>query len=219
MAQYNYLIEYYFEKEPYTKYRAFFATDEVFQECKVSYYDLKSAIPVVSELYEYFMYDTQKRGRAHFIMPDNPIYVRVIQGLDKAIETEQIFDEEQFWSKICPYIHRNRVSEILKEIDKTFSMKSVAQKKQGKLIQTSILLLLYKRCILFNKMSFKDFKSLIVLFYGIKDCSYKENDCTNGFKCDGKCETCFIENRSDGMCLEIYKNNRSLFTSKMRKTF
>lgn len=35
MAQYNYLIEYYFEKEPYTKYRAFFATDEVFHRSKV----------------------------------------------------------------------------------------------------------------------------------------------------------------------------------------
>ena len=49
MAQYNYLIEYYFAKEPYTKYRAFFATDEVFQECRVSYYDMKSGITVVKE--------------------------------------------------------------------------------------------------------------------------------------------------------------------------
>ena len=219
MAQYNYLIEYYFAKEPYTKYRAFFATDEVFQECRVSYYDMKSGIPVVKELYSYFMYDTQKRGKAHFIMEDNPIYVRVIQGLDKATETVQEFDAEQFWSKICPYIHHNRVDEILKEIDKTFDMKSIAKKKQGKLTQTSILLLLYKRCSLFNKMSFKDFRLLVTSYYGIKYCSYKENDCTNGFKCDGKCESCFIEDRSNGMCLEIYKNNRSLFTSKMKKTF
>ena len=218
MAQYNYLIEYYFAKEPYTKYRAFFAT-EVFQECRVSYYDMKSGIPVVKELYSYFMYDTQKRGKAHFIMEDNPIYVRVIQGLDKATETVQEFDAEQFWSKICPYIHHNRVDEILKEIDKTFDMKSIAKKKQGKLTQTSILLLLYKRCSLFNKMSFKDFRLLVTSYYGIKDCSYKENDCTNGFKCDGKCESCFMEDRSNGMCLEIYKNNRSLFTSKMKKTF
>lgn len=219
MAQYNYLIEYYFAKEPYTKYRAFFDTDEVFQECRVSYYDMKSGIPVVKELYSYFMYDTQKRGKAHFIMEDNPIYVRVIQGLDKATETVQEFDAEQFWSKICPYIHHNRVDEILKEIDKTFDMKSIAKKKQGKLTQTSILLLLYKRCSLFNKMSFKDFRLLVTSYYGIKDCSYKENDCTNGFKCDGKCESCFMEDRSNGMCLEIYKNNRSLFTSKMKKTF
>jgi hypothetical protein len=219
MAQYNYLIEYYFAKEPYTKYRAFFATDEVFQECRVSYYDMKSGIPVVRELYSYFMYDTQKRGKAYFIMEDNPIYVRVIQGLDKATETVQEFDAEQFWSKICPYIHHNRVDEILKEIDKTFDMKSIAKKKQGKLTQTSILLLLYKRCSLFNKMSFKDFRLLVTSYYGIKDCSYKENDCTNGFKCDGKCESCFMEDRSNGMCLEIYKNNRSLFTSKMKKTF
>lgn len=219
MAQYNYLIEYYFAKEPYTKYRAFFATDEVFQECRVSYYDMKSGIPVVKELYSYFMYDTQKRGKAHFIMEDNPIYVRVIQGLDKATETVQEFDAEQFWSKICPYIHHNRVDEILKEIDKTFDMKSIAKKKHGKLTQTSILLLLYKRCSLFNKMSFKDFRLLVTSYYGIKDCSYKENDCTNGFKCDGKCESCFMEDRSNGMCLEIYKNNRSLFTSKMKKTF
>ena len=219
MAQYNYLIEYYFAKEPYTKYRAFFATDEVFQECRVSYYDMKSGIPVVKELYSYFMYDTQKIGKAHFIMEDNPIYVRVIQGLDKATETVQEFDAEQFWSKICPYIHHNRVDEILKEIDKTFDMKSIAKKKQGKLTQTSILLLLYKRCSLFNKMSFKDFRLLVTSYYGIKDCSYKENDCTNGFKCDGKCESCFMEDRSNGMCLEIYKNNRSLFTSKMKKTF
>ena len=219
MVQYNYLIEYYFAKEPYTKYRAFFATDEVFQECRVSYYDMKSGIPVVRELYSYFMYDTQKRGKAHFIMEDNPIYVRVIQGLDKATETVQEFDAEQFWSKICPYIHHNRVDEILKEIDKTFDMKSIAKKKQGKLTQTSILLLLYKRCSLFNKMSFKDFRLLVTSYYGIKDCSYKENDCTNGFKCDGKCESCFMEDRSNGMCLEIYKNNRSLFTSKMKKTF
>jgi len=219
MAQYNYLIEYYFAKEPYTKYRAFFATDEVFQECRVSYYDMKSGIPVVKELYSYFMYDTQKRGKAHFIMEDNPIYVRVIQGLDKATETVQEFDAEQFCSKICPYIHHNRVDEILKEIDKTFDMKSIAKKKQGKLTQTSILLLLYKRCSLFNKMSFKDFRLLVTSYYGIKDCSYKENDCTNGFKCDGKCESCFMEDRSNGMCLEIYKNNRSLFTSKMKKTF
>ena len=219
MAQYNYLIEYYFAKEPYTKYRAFFATDEVFQECRVSYYDMKSGIPVVKELYSYFMYDTQKRGKAHFIMEDNPIYVRVIQGLDKATETVQEFDAEQFWSKICPYIHHNRVDEILKEIDKTFDMKSIAKKKQGKLTHTSILLLLYKRCSLFNKMSFKDFRLLVTSYYGIKDCSYKENDCTNGFKCDGKCESCFMEDRSNGMCLEIYKNNRSLFTSKMKKTF
>ena len=219
MAQYNYLIEYYFAKEPYTKYRAFFATDEVFQECRVSYYDMKSGIPVVRELYSYFMYDTQKRGKAHFIMEDNPIYVRVIQGLDKATETVQEFDAEQFWSKICPYIHHNRVDEILKEIDKTFDMKSIAKKKHGKLTQTSILLLLYKRCSLFNKMSFKDFRLLVTSYYGIKDCSYKENDCTNGFKCDGKCESCFMEDRSNGMCLEIYKNNRSLFTSKMKKTF
>ena len=219
MAQYNYLIEYYFAKEPYTKYRAFFATDEVFQECRVSYYDMKSGIPVVKELYSYFMYDTQKRGKAHFIMEDNPIYVRVIQGLDKATETVQEFDAEQFWSKICPYIHHNRVDEILKEIDKTFDMKSIAKKKQGKLTQTSILLLLYKRCSLFNKMSFKDFRLLVTSYYGIKDCSYKENDCTKGFKCDGKCESCFMEDRSNGMCLEIYKNNRSLFTSKMKKTF
>lgn len=219
MAQYNYLIEYYFAKEPYTKYRAFFATDEVFQECRVSYYDMKSGIPVVRELYSYFMYDTQKRGKAHFIMEDNPIYVRVIQGLDKATETVQEFDAEQFWSKICPYIHHNRVDEILKEIDKTFDMKSIAKKKQGKLTQTSILLLLYKRCSLLNKMSFKDFRLLVTSYYGIKDCSYKENDCTNGFKCDGKCESCFMEDRSNGMCLEIYKNNRSLFTSKMKKTF
>ena len=219
MAQYNYLIEYYFAKEPYTKYRAFFDTDEVFQECRVSYYDMKSRIPVVKELYSYFMYDTQKRGKAHFIMEDNPIYVRVIQGLDKATETVQEFDAEQFWSKICPYIHHNRVDEILKEIDKTFDMKSIAKKKQGKLTQTSILLLLYKRCSLFNKMSFKDFRLLVTSYYGIKDCSYKENDCTNGFKCDGKCESCFMEDRSNGMCLEIYKNNRSLFTSKMKKTF
>ena len=70
----------------------------------------------------YFMYDTQKRGKAHFIMEDNPIYVRVIQGLDKATETVQEFDAEQFWSKICPYIHHNRVDEILKEIDKTLSL-------------------------------------------------------------------------------------------------
>lgn len=219
MAQYNYLIEYYFAKEPYTKYRAFFATDEVFQECRVSYYDMKSGIPVVRELYSYFMYDTQKRGKAYFIMEDNPIYVRVIQGLNKATETVQEFDAEQFWSKICPYIHHNRVDEILKEIDKTFDMKSIAKKKQGKLTQTSILLLLYKRCSLFNKMSFKDFRLLVTSYYGIKDCSYKENDCTNGFKCDGKCESCFMEDRSNGMCLEIYKNNRSLFTSKMKKTF
>ncbi len=219
MAQYNYLIEYYFAKEPYTKYRAFFATDEVFQECKVSYYDMKSRIRVVRELYSYFMYDTQKRGKAHFIMEDNPIYVRVIQGLDKATETVQKFDAEQFWSKICPYIHHNRVDEILKEVDKTFDMKSIAKKKQGKLTQTSILLLLYKRCSLFNKMSFKDFRLLVTSYYGIKDCSYKENDCTNGFKCDGKCESCHMEDRSNGMCLEIYKNNRSLFTSKMKKTF
>ena len=127
MAQYNYLIEYYFAKEPYTKYRAFFATDEVFQECRVSYYDMKSRIPVVRELYSYFMYDTQKRGKAHFIMEDNPIYVRVVQGLDKATETTQEFDEEHFWSKICPYIHRNRVSDILKEIDKNFDIKSIAK--------------------------------------------------------------------------------------------
>ncbi len=152
-------------------------------------------------------------------MEDNPIYVRVIQGLDKATETVQEFDAEQFWSKICPYIHHNRVDEILKEIDKTFDMKSIAKKKQGKLTQTSILLLLYKRCSLFNKMSFKDFRLLVTSYYGIKDCSYKENDCTNGFKCDGKCESCFMEDRSNGMCLEIYKNNRSLFTSKMKKTF
>ena len=180
---------------------------------------MKSGIPVVRELYSYFMYDTQKRGKAYFIMEDNPIYVRVIQGLDKATETVQEFDAEQFWSKICPYIHHNRVDEILKEIDKTFDMKSIAKKKQGKLTQTSILLLLYKRCSLFNKMSFKDFRLLVTSYYGIKDCSYKENDCTNGFKCDGKCESCFMEDRSNGMCLEIYKNNRSLFTSKMKKTF
>lgn len=219
MAQYNYLIEYYFAKEPYTKYRAFFATDEIFQECRVSYYDMKSRIPVVRELYSYFMYDTQKRGKAHFIMEDNPIYVRVVQGLDKAAETTQEFDEEHFWSKICPYIHRNRVSDILKEIDKNFDIKSITKRKQGKLIQTSILLLLYKRCQLFNKMSFKDFRLLITSYYGIKDCPYKENDCTNGFKCDGMCESCFVDNRTDSMCLEIYKNNRSLFTNKLKKTF
>lgn len=127
-------------------------------------------------------------------------------------------DKEEVLEKLCPFIHRRRVEDILQDVDKSLGL---TLNNMDKLEQTSVFLLLYKRCNLFNKMVFSKFKFLLTQYYGISDNSYKENDCTNNRrpKCVGDCECAVVKCLCTGKCAEIYCNNRSLFGNKLKKNY
>ena len=180
MSRYTYLIEYFFQEEPYTKYRAFFQTDEVFKECVVSYGDLHHSIIVTEELYSFFMYDSQKQGRAHFIMPNNPIHVKVLKAIDRGkIEKTSILpnqSKEEILEALCPqYRKRVILKQLLDEVEETYKVATLP-----KLDKACIVLLLRDNCFLFSSRianNFSLFRRKLLAYYGVEDVSYKENHC------------------------------------------
>ena len=127
-----------------------------------------------------------------------------------------VMNKEEVLRELSPYIHHKRINEILLKIDEELGL---TINRRDKLEQTTIFLLLYKRCNLFNKMVFSKFKSLLTQYYGIEDNSYKENDCTNGRnpKCSGNCDNDIAERLCKGKCAEIYCGNPSLFRNALKK--
>lgn len=125
-------------------------------------------------------------------------------------------NKEEVLRELSPYIHHKRINEILLKIDEELGL---TINRRDKLEQTTIFLLLYKRCNLFNKMVFSKFKRLLTQYYGIEDNSYKENDCTNGRnpKCSGNCDNDIAERLCKGKCAEIYCGNPSLFRNALKK--
>ena len=114
-----------------------------------------------------------------------------------------VMNKEEVLRELSPYVHHKRINEILLKIDEELGL---TINRRDKLEQTTIFLLLYKRCNLFNKMVFSKFKRLLTQYYGIEDNSYKENDCTNGRnpKCSGNCDNDIAERLCKGKCAEIY---------------
>lgn len=186
LKKYTYLIEFYFENEPYTKRRSFFQTDEVFEECVVGYANAHSSIKVKEELYSYFMYNTQSQGQGYFIEDGNPIHVKVVQKLERGAETEfaeidnseeePSVSKEQLLTELCPPIaQRRKLKEILREVDENYHLS-----RMTKLDVACIALLLQKHCFLFNQniaTKFTQFRKRILAYYGLDDVSYKENHC------------------------------------------
>lgn len=127
-----------------------------------------------------------------------------------------VMNKEEVLRELSPYIHHKRINEILLKIDEELGL---TINRRDKLEQTTIFLLLYKRCNLFNKMVFSKFKRLLAQYYGIEDNSYKENDCTNGRnpKCSGNCDNDIAERLCKGKCAEIYCGNPSLFRNALKK--
>ena len=127
-----------------------------------------------------------------------------------------VMNKEEILRELSPYIHHKRINEILLKIDEELGL---TINRRDKLEQTTIFLLLYKRCNLFNKMVFSKFKRLLTQYYGIEDNSYKENDCTNGRnpKCSGNCDNDIAERLCKGKCAEIYCGNPSLFRNALKK--
>lgn len=127
-----------------------------------------------------------------------------------------VMNKEEILRELSPYIHHKRINEILLKIDEELGL---TINRRDKLEQTTIFLLLYKRCNLFNKMVFSKFKRLLTQYYGIEDNSYKENDCTNGRnpKCSGNCDNDIAERLCKGKCAEIYCGNPSLFKNALKK--
>lgn len=127
-----------------------------------------------------------------------------------------VMNKEEVLRELSPYIHHKRINEILLKIDEELGL---TINRRDKLEQTTIFLLLYKRCNLFNKMVFSKFKRLLTQYYGIEDNSYKENDCTNGRnpKCSGNCDNDIAERLCKGKCAEIYCGNPSLFRNALKK--
>jgi len=127
-----------------------------------------------------------------------------------------VMNKEEILRELSPYIHHKRINEILLKIDEELGL---TINRRDKLEQTTIFLLLYKRCNLFNKMVFSKFKRLLAQYYGIEDNSYKENDCTNGRnpKCSGNCDNDIAERLCKGKCAEIYCGNPSLFRNALKK--
>ncbi|CUP82166.1 MAG: hypothetical protein ACLT4H_21320 [Bacteroides thetaiotaomicron] len=127
-----------------------------------------------------------------------------------------VMNKEEVLRELSPYIHHKRINEILLKIDEELGL---TINRRDKLEQTTIFLLLYKRCNLFNKMVFSKFKRLLTQYYGIEDNSYKENDCTNGRnpKCSGNCDNDIAERLCKGKCAEIYCGNPSLFKNALKK--
>lgn len=127
-----------------------------------------------------------------------------------------VMNKEEVLRELSPYIHHKRINEILLKIDEELGL---TINRRDKLEQTTIFLLLYKRCNLFNKMVFSKFKRLLTQYYGIEDNSYKENDCTNGRnpKCSGNCDYDIAERLCKGKCAEIYCGNPSLFRNALKK--
>ena len=127
-----------------------------------------------------------------------------------------VMNKEEVLRELSPYIHHKRINEILLKI---YEELGLTINRRDKLEQTTIFLLLYKRCNLFNKMVFSKFKRLLTQYYGIEDNSYKENDCTNGRnpKCSGNCDNDIAERLCKGKCAEIYCGNPSLFKNALKK--
>ena len=127
-----------------------------------------------------------------------------------------VMNKEEVLRELSPYVHHKRINDILLKIDEELGL---TINRRDKLEQTTIFLLLYKRCNLFNKMVFSKFKRLLTQYYGIEDNSYKENDCTNGRnpKCSGNCDNDIAERLCKGKCAEIYCGNPSLFKNALKK--
>ena len=127
-----------------------------------------------------------------------------------------VMNKEEVLRELSPYVHHKRINEILLKIDEELGL---TINRRDKLEQTTIFLLLYKSCNLFNKMVFSKFKRLLTQYYGIEDNSYKENDCTNGRnpKCSGNCDNDIAERLCKGKCAEIYCGNPSLFKNALKK--
>lgn len=187
LKKYTYLIEFYFEKEEFTKRRAFFQTDEVFEECVVGYANAHSSIKVKEELYNYFMYNTQSQGQGYFIEDGNPIHVKVIQKIERGAETEFAEEKpkpkeevkvskEQLLTELCPsYKKRQKLKEILEDVDKNYHLA-----RMSKLDVACIALLLRDNCFLFNQNianKFTQFRKKLLAYYGLENVSYKENHC------------------------------------------
>lgn len=185
LKKYTYLIEFYFEKEPYTKRRAFFQSDEAFEECVVGYANAHSSVKVKEELYNYFMYNTQSQGQGYFIEDGNPIHVKVIEKMERGAQTEyaeekpqpqETVSKEQLLTELCPsFKKRQKLKEILEEVDNNYHLE-----RMPKLDVASIALLLRDNCFLFNQNvanKFTQFRKKLLAYYGLEDVSYKENHC------------------------------------------
>lgn len=102
-----------------------------------------------------------------------------IYGVDALIDilytTEQpIYNNEEIISKLTVHIHKNRIREILNEIDNRFD---ITGRKLKKIELAVICLIIKENCVLFSEMDFKTFQMLICQFYNIEPTTYKMNDC------------------------------------------
>lgn len=103
-------------------------------------------------------------------------YIYVLNAIIKnLLSVEQPkYNDEEIISKLTVHIHKNRIREILNEIDDRFE---ITGRKLKKIELAVICLILKENCTLFSEMDFKTFQMLICQYYTIEPTTYKMNDC------------------------------------------
>lgn len=94
----------------------------------------------------------------------------------------QIIDSELILVQLCPFArNREKVKNLLEEVDKTFFIRNG---DCNKLDLATICLILKEKCLMFNQelKTFSEFKEKICQYYGVEVPTHKKNKCTDRFK-------------------------------------
>ena len=89
---------------------------------------------------------------------------------------EKEYSKKEILEKLCPaYLHRNKVEQILNEINDSYHINECS-----KIEKASLVLLIRDHCNFLDQniaKKFNQLRKLIMQYYGQTDISYKENDC------------------------------------------